>query len=129
MRHKLLFLTLLSVIFLAGCRKDDESKLKIDPETLFVEQKGGICVVTTSGFDGCDIIFDLDDNNSERGYIEWGYNNSYECDWFTVVISDDWRKLNFEFKENTSPKQRSVIFQLGEGPIFNRFTVIQEGTE
>lgn len=126
MKLKIFPVIFLNILLIAGCSRDT---ITITPETLTVEAEASTAVVKTSGFVECEIIFRTNDENHSDVTLNKGYADKYDAEWFNVVVSDDWRELYFQFDENISPEQRSAIFQLSAGDIFNRFTVIQQGVD
>ncbi|MCM1177140.1 MAG: hypothetical protein NC308_10390 [Clostridium sp.] len=125
MKNQILYVMLIGISLITGCYRDT---ITISPETLVVGPEVSTAVVETSGFIGCEIIFKLNDANHDHVSLWMSEINEYEGEWFHVTISDDWHDLHFEFKENVSTQQRTATFQLSAGDIFNRFTVIQSGT-
>lgn len=134
--RKLLFSSfLLGIFLLSGCTQASKSDLTIDPENLNVGPEVSTATVKTSGFMKCEIYSIVNGKNEYLSELHRDYPinkftiDNYEGEWFNVTVSDDWKDLHFEFKENTSPKQRSAMFSLNIADSFNRFTVTQEGTE
>lgn len=125
MCNKLVFVMLLSILTISGCHKDT---ITITPDNLCVGPEASSAEVKTSGFYECEIIFKFNDLDVPDVMLcGQGYPYEYEGDWFSVTVSDDRRDLYFQFKENVAVEQRSAVFQLSYGDMFNRFTVTQQG--